>query len=372
MGNSFRSELFNLCKLIQNNDDAQQIRALLLEMSSPAEISESGSIVKNAHGDFASVARHGKSEFHSYLFLDDSIESIALPEFYTVGHLNKAERVVLENGHKTLTRFVDLCLSDIATRSNSVSSLINPYSYYKPVSLSPDSSSILNENDYRPVVNAFKDGAVYKALMAANFTALFDRFSDNDLRYLIRRIENEVNHSLGEDIDKELEDFALKIETHSKDMPRALLAFIVLIYALKTSLALACRLLFKAICGVDLFVLNNDNIISIEKNTTTLLCHFFKVFAQDMAIDCFGNLAGNLLLIDCDPPHGPHIHEFGMAVSLTYEFAGEFGQSAKYSFVTVNEEMIYIHNLTNSILKLGLPEVKTQTYDPSSPQRPTD
>lgn len=67
---------------------------------------------------------------------------------------------------------------------------------------------------------------------------------------------------------------------------------------------------------------------------------------------------GSILLLDCDPPYGPHIHEFGMLISQALNFAGEFGQSAKYSFVTVNEEMIYIHYLTNEILRIGLPKVK--------------
>ena len=67
---------------------------------------------------------------------------------------------------------------------------------------------------------------------------------------------------------------------------------------------------------------------------------------------------GSVLLIDCDPSPDMHIHEFGMLVAETLNFAGEFGQTAKYSFVTVDEELIPIHHLTKSILQTGLPFVE--------------
>lgn len=39
-------------------------------------------------------------------------------------------------------------------------------------------------------------------------------------------------------------------------------------------------------------------------------------------------------------------------------FASEFGETAKYSFVTVDSEMIHIHPLVKEILRVGLPMVK--------------
>ena len=68
---------------------------------------------------------------------------------------------------------------------------------------------------------------------------------------------------------------------------------------------------------------------------------------------------GSILLIDCDLPHGIHIHEFGMLIAQTLNFAGEFGESAKYSVVTVDEELIHIHHLVDEVLKVGLPIINT-------------
>ena len=62
--------------------------------------------------------------------------------------------------------------------------------------------------------------------------------------------------------------------------------------------------------------------------------------------------------MDCDPPYGPYLHEFGMLVEKTINLDGEFGESAKYSFVTIDEEMICISRLTNEILRNGIPKLQ--------------
>lgn len=47
-----------------------------------------------------------------------------------------------------------------------------------------------------------------------------------------------------------------------------------------------------------------------------------------------------------------------MIIAETLNFASEFGETAKYSFVTVDSEMIHIHPLVKEILRVGLPMVK--------------
>lgn len=105
-------------------------------------------------------------------------------------------------------------------------------------------------------------------------------------------------------------------------------------------------------------ILNNENIINIEKEATTAICKFYKVFSQDIAFDFAGGAMGSIILMDCDLPNDTHIHEFGMIIAETLNFASEFGETAKYSFVTVDSEMIHIHPLVKEILRVGLPMVK--------------
>ena len=156
----------------------------------------------------------------------------------------------------------------------------------------------------------------------------------------------------------DLKKFSLKLGSGYNSAADAMLAFSILMLALKTSLKLSCRLLYRAICGVNLFILNNENIINIEKEATTAICKFYKVFSQDIAFDFAGGAMGSIILMDCDLPNDTHIHEFGMIIAETLNFASEFGETAKYSFVTVDSEMIHIHPLVKEILRVGLPMVK--------------
>lgn len=355
---SFRKELFGLCNKLLKEDAAQEIKQLIYKMSVSKESVDTGETEKNIHGDFAQVAKHSNNEFHGYLFLDDNIGSINLPNFYTVEHLLADERALIEKGHKTLTRFVELCLSDINDKSSVIGELMNPYSNYKPVNISTESQSLLSDDVFHPAVDAFKDGKIYKLLVATDFTRLFEKIEKEQLRLLFGSVEHEINQSLGENVAKDLKEFSLKLNSKYSDINEVMLAIVILIVALKSSLSLACHLLYRAICGVDLFVLNNDNIISIEKNISTVLCQFYKVFSQDFMIDYSGSEMGSILLLDCDLPYDRHLHEFGMLISQTLNFAGEFGESAKYSFVTVDEEMIYIHHLTDAIMRIGIPVIR--------------
>lgn len=357
MSTNFRTEVFKLCKKLQKDQISQKIGDMIHDMSVVVESKEVGEKVTDSRNDFAYMAKHSNTEFHGFVFLDDNIEKLEIPNFFKPEHLTPEERMLIERGYKTLTLFIDLCLSDISSESNGVADSMNPYFLYKEVNISESATALLSDDELMPAVSAFKNGRVYKVLMDANFTKLFNRIDINSMRALIGILEKEINHSLGEDVSKDLRDFSMKLHSNLDNITDVMFAFSVLMLALKMSLKLSCRLLYRAICGIDLFVLNDDNIINIEKRTTTVVSEFYKVFAQDIQLDFSGSEMGSVLLIDCDLPHDTHIHEFGMLIAQTLNLAGEFGASAKYSFVTVNEELIHIHRLVEEVLRVGLPVV---------------
>ena len=235
---------------------------------------------------------------------------------------------------------------------------MNPYYLYKDVSISANVEALLSDEDMQSAATAFKNGTVYKALVSSNFTKIFCKLDVGAMHILVDTLEKEINKSLGEDVSTDLKKFSLKLGSGYDSAADVMLAFSILMLALKTSLKLSCRLLYRAICGANLFVLNNENIINIEKEATTAICKFYKVFSQDIEFDFAGGAMGSIILMDCDLPNGTHIHEFGMLIAETLNFASEFGETAKYSFVTVDSEMIHIHPLVKEILRVGLPMVK--------------
>lgn len=354
---NFRSEVFKLCKKLQENDSAKQVGSLIHDLSVSVENTETGIVKNKIHGDFAHIAQHSNNQFHGYLFLDDNIGKVDIPHLFTVEHLSTQERILIEKGHNTLTKFIDLCLADIACRSDIVAKAMNPYFLYKEVRVSQTNESLIPDTELLLAASAFKNGTVYRALTESNFTKLFENVDLSSMQGLLGTLEREVNKSLGENEVKDLKDFSLRLHSKLDNIADVMIAFSILIFALEESLKLSCRLLYRAICGIDLFVLNEENIINIEKKGSNTICEFYKVFAQDLPFDYTGSEMGSILLLDCDMPYGSHIHEFGMVTAETLNLIGEFGQTAKYSFVTVNEELIHIHNITEKILNVGLPAI---------------
>lgn len=112
MSLSFRNEVFALCKKAQKNMAAKEISNTIMALKITKGNISSGEIPRNPHGDFAQLAEHSNNQFHGYLFVDDNADKIQLPAFLSIKRLSNEERMAIEKGHKTLTRFVELCLNE--------------------------------------------------------------------------------------------------------------------------------------------------------------------------------------------------------------------------------------------------------------------
>lgn len=101
-------------------------------------------------------------------------------------------------------------------------------------------------------------------------------------------IEKEFSTGYNEDIPSDLSALSMRLLNKQLNAPDILYAYAIMIYALKESLRMACQLLFGAICGGDLVVLNNDNLINIENRTSSQICNFYKVFVQGALFSVVG------------------------------------------------------------------------------------
>ena len=329
MSLSFRNEVFALCKKAQKNMAAKEISNTIMALKITKGNISSGEIPRNPHGDFAQLAEHSNNQFHGYLFVDDNADKIQLPAFLSIKRLSNEERMAIEKGHKTLTRFVELCLNDMREKSPIIADAISPYYLYKGVSLNNDTISLFEDSEYDDLVKSFKSGKVYKALFGSDIDRFSQIINKNNLQALMAVIEKEFSTGYNEDIPSDLSALSMRLLNKQLNAPDILYAYAIMIYALKESLRMACQLLFGAICGGDLVVLNNDNLINIENRTSSQICNFYKVFVQGALFSVVGNLVGDVLLMDCDDSTNNHIHEFGMVTSTTIQFGGEFGETSK-------------------------------------------
>lgn len=358
MPTTLRSAVFSLCKVVKEKAAAKEIAELVYNLSVPIESKETGEKCPNPHGNLGYLAQRSNCEFQGYLFFDDNADEIELPIYLKAGHLSKAERVLIEKGHKTITRVLEMCLCDIKQESTVAAEVINPYSQLKKVNLVQAEETLLTDEEIQPVVSAFKRGAVYRALLDSKFTHICQQIGVKNLQASMKALAKEIRDSLGEDASQSMKELTLRLRSHVNPESDIVIAYIILMYALRESLKQICQLLYKAICGGDLFVLNNDNIINIEMRSSNSVCYFYKVFSQEIFLSHFENNVGSVVLLDCDPSKHTHLHEFGIVIATTINLSGEFGQTAKYSLVTINEELIYIPHLTEAVLQAGLPEVR--------------
>ena len=192
MSTDFRSEVFKLCKKVQKDESAQMIGKIIHDMSVIVE-KKTGETIKDARSDFAYLAKHSNSEFHGFLFLDENIDKIKLPEFFKPSALLPDDRALMVRGHKTLIRFIELCLSDIANDSKNVAESISPYYLYKDVSVPANAEALLSDDDMQPAATAFKNGTVYKALMSSNFTKIFSKLDVRSMHILVDSLEKDIN-----------------------------------------------------------------------------------------------------------------------------------------------------------------------------------
>lgn len=357
MSTNFRTEVFKICKKLQKNDESQKVGRLIYDMAIISKIESNEMPNINSYNDFSMIAESQKTEFHGYLFLDDNIETIDLPKFLKINHLSSEDRTMIERGHKTITRFIDLCLAEIREKSKVVADSLDPYFLYRNVNVAKGVRGLLSDQDLKPAIDAFKKGKAYKAFMSTNIEEVFQNNVEN-MRSVVAIMEKQINHSLGKDVSPEIKEFSKKLGFKLTEVKDIIFAYCVLLVGLRESLKTASRLLYSAIRGSNLVVLNNNNIISIETNVSTVVSRFYKIFIQEKNLNYFSSEIGSVLLIDCELSNGHHIHEFGMLVAQTVTLTGEFGPSAKYSVITVDEELIHIHHLIKRIIEAKVAKLK--------------
>lgn len=353
---TFRNEVFNICKKLQKKDKSREISSLVKELTVTIEDKETGEIKNNKHGEFAYIAKHSNNQFHGYLFVNENIETINKLEPFKVESLSQEEREIIEIGHRTLSKFVKLCLEDFELKSIPIAESMSPYAMFKKVNFDSSGEMLLSEEEMKPAVDAFKKGSIYQTLLNSNLTTLFKNTPFEQIIALIDITGKEIQKSY-DDFDSDIEQFSLVKTNGCENIKDVTICVSVLMFALKESLRMACNLFYEAICGDDLIVLNNDNIINIENTSSNRVVKRYKVLIQDIYHHIAGDSMGSVLLIDCETAYGTKIHEFGMIVASTISFAGEMGYTTKYTFLTVNEELISINIITDFILEKGLPKI---------------
>ncbi len=371
MTSDFRTAVFHLCKKCANNPKALEIRKLLHEISSSNGVSESNSqtMSKPLHGDLAYISSHNRIQFLGYLLTDESVESINNSPFFHVTPLNENERSLIETAHLSIDFFIRSCIEEIKLKYPTASILINPYINYKEPKISTASSSFLLDKDIEECVEAFKSSQVYKKIIENDTLCILQQAPGDTLKALNTLLDKQLMGDYST-IGNETKQMIDLIASGHVSMKELLIVYTVYCYALQKSLGNAVQMLFEAIIGEELIVLDNDSIINVYNERSDVVYERYTVLSQDVFDKHGFSSVGSVILLNCDISEGRHIKEFGKVFSETLSFNQEFGPTTKVSFVTVDKDLNPIHSLTDYIIrsKIGQIQVVSASNLPQSNQ----
>lgn len=355
---NFRSEVFNLCKVIENKMEVKEIKKLIYCLSVHVEKTNSkGNVAEYCQNrsDFGYISRHSNNQFYGFLYTDEHIESYK-ELFPDIKPLNKNEKKIIEKSHATVMALVDGCLYDLKGKYPILYDAINPYSKYKIIKATSE-ESILCEEELKNAIYVFKNSKLYQKLFSSQIVEVFKNIPLEQMKILLDAMDRDIIQTPLDIVSDDIRNFSIRILNRIKDMPDAIMAGTLLIMALRESLSTACQLLFLALAGEKLIVLNDNNIINIENAQSNSIYEVMTVLVDGILIRWSTELPGDVVLIDCNPSDNHHIHEFGIIRSATISFNSETGQTTKLSFVTIDENMNILHNLTDAIIKAEIPPI---------------
>lgn len=353
MNSSFRSEMFNLCKLLSEEHQTSSLKKLIREMNLSREDSE-GIVTPPKYGDIGQLARKYCNEFHSYLFLDDYLDNLQLPPIFHVNHLKPDDRKLIELGHGTIMQFINLCVADMP---RNISAVLNPYSTFKEISMIASCNSFVAEEKMSKAALSFKNTSTYQLFMSSNIMPFFQQCDTESLNTLFQALDQSIGKSFTGECPADLQAFSQRLTMKTYTAEDTLLAYAILAFALKKSLSIASRMLFQSICGFDLLVFDNENIINLEKRCSNTICDYSRVLVQGYPLNCSSDGIGDIILIDCSLPEALSIHEFGYVVSISISFSQEAGNTSKFSFVKIDDDLNPLGNLSNQICQASLPPI---------------
>lgn len=360
MEQNFRSAVFQLCKKCENHPKSKEVRDLIHNISVVATKNREGLPGRPSHGDLAYISSHQNAQFLGYLITDESIDEINKQPPFHATPLDENERFIIEMANKTLYAFIEACISEVKEKHPRAYMLINPYLQYRKPKIKTDAASIFDEDAFEECAKAFKKGKVYSKLIENDTLYVLDSLPHDYLHVLSSAIDKQFKQDYSS-VSKETEDMLLKFDTTSLTLPDIVLLYCVYCYALQRVLLNAVQLLFEAILGKAFVVLNNDNIINIDHKGKNRVYEEYVVLCQG-AFCGLGLLSevGSIVLLDCDIDDNYHIKEFGAVFAETFSFAGEFGETTKFSLATVDDELNPLHIFTDYAVnsKLGRMPVK--------------
>lgn len=350
----FRDAVFCLCKKIQKNDEIKNVAKLIIDLPNAKEESESG------RAEFSYVARNDNNQFYGYLYTNDHTEEY-LSLFPKIEQLEKNEIQLIARAHATIMRLVHGCLDEFESKYPKLACVMNPYWRYFTIDPQYENAEpFLEDADYQQAIDAFKTSALYRKLFTSEVTKLVETIPEKQVQKLFGVLENEMQTCPTDQVPEAVDNLTKALYGGYMEPADVLMAETLLGIALQFSLQNACSLLFTALVGENLIVLNEDNLISIDDMESNIWHEYITLCSDDIFLSGSTRIVGDIVLIDCHSQPDYDIHKFGQVRSYTANYDHAMGTTSKFTLVVVDEDLNPLSQVTKLIISREFPSITVQ------------
>jgi hypothetical protein len=303
---------FNLCKSFTRLPISAELRELILDLNLFGEDKEVN------RSEIGFLARKQNAQFYGYLFIDEKRDTLI--EFYkALPEITPRERLLLLKGHSILTVLNDLCLKELRIMYPSISAALNPYGNLRSALRVQrvDVSDCIDKRDFLETADAFKETVEHRYLISHPCCAEIKRMSEAENLKVVNTINSKISGCDIHSAPTNILDFKTFVKHDSRQYH--IFKFFVTVLAMREMLANMNQVLFKALIGEPFMVLNNENMVNMEKYTKNVLGESFTVLFRPGEIPF--DVMGNIVLMDCQMNASCRLHKFcrveGTSLSVT-------------------------------------------------------
>lgn len=326
---------FNLCKSFTKLPISADLRKLILDLNMFGE----GQELNRSQIGF--LARKQNAQFYGYLFVDEKRDTLV--EFYKkLPEISPGERELLLKGHSVLTVLDELCLKELRIMYPNMSAALNPYGNLRSAFRVQrvDVSDCIDKREYLETANAFKDTVEHRYLVNHPCGAEVKRMSETENLKVVNTVSSKIADCDVHSAPTNILDFKTFVQHDSRQYH--IFKFFVTVLAVREMLANMNQVLFKAMIGEPFMVLNNNNMVNLEKYTRNVLGESFTVLFRpnDLPYD----VMGNIVLMDCEMSGNYRLHKFCRVEGTSLNFSRTPG-TMQFKMREVNQSLNPFYNL---------------------------
>lgn len=335
---TYKSELFNLCKSIEQSELSKKVREMWNNFKTDDPLYLNKTI-------WFTSTRDDQNHFYGVLLSQSRPENTSIP-FSNCPKLNQRELEICKEANEFLIRVSTKLVNELSFLPTSIKEALNPYSklldidkdFYKKINISNH-----EEIDFSGLTKNFRKSYIFNVMESKTQeidpNILGTIHKDHILEIFAFFEKNEVSCSYNE-IPKNLNTIKRNEINGRLEYEDVVEFFFFTLYVLRDIIEITLNTLYSALQGKKLPVLNNDNLISIEGPSTNYLYKKYELVKISSEHDDNHPSVNNLCLIDAYLDNEKQkVHALIYIVSTTYRQTGRFGSITSMKGLEVDDSL---------------------------------